>query len=163
MRNIDDHCDIHRIMAPKSTGIIETVLYVADVVSSAEWYSRLLGFPVIFGEKDRLRALDTGNGRVLLLFRKGGSTNATKVQGGTIPSHDGSGPVHVAFGMQTSDAEAWEQHLTATGIEIEGRVDWNAESKSLYFRDPDHHLVELITAGHWISVAATADSRTPQP
>jgi catechol 2,3-dioxygenase-like lactoylglutathione lyase family enzyme len=150
-------------MAPKTTGIIETVLYVANVVQSAEWYSRLLGFPVIFGEKDRLRALDAGGGRVLLLFREGASTDATQVQGGTIPSHDGSGPVHVAFGMQTSDAEAWEQRLTASGIEVEARVDWSAESKSLYFRDPDHHLVELITAEHWISVAAAADSQSRQP
>jgi hypothetical protein len=33
-------------------------------------------------------------------------------------------------------------------------VNWGEGDKSLYFRDPDNHLLELISHGHWQKVAA---------
>jgi len=32
---------------------------------------------------------------------------------------------------------------------VEGRVDWPAGGKSVYFRDPDGHMLELATPGLW--------------
>jgi len=39
--------------------------------------------------------------------------------------------------------------LIAQGIRIESKVTWPAGGQSLYFRDPDNHLVELATPGIW--------------
>jgi catechol 2,3-dioxygenase-like lactoylglutathione lyase family enzyme len=36
-----------------------------------------------------------------------------------------------------------------TAVAIEGRVDWPRGAKSIYFRDPDGHLLELGTPGLW--------------
>ena len=133
---------------PKVTEIIETVLYVKDVERAKDWYQKLFDFPVIFREGDRFRALKVGGIQVLLLFKEGSSTTATTLPGGVIPPHDGSGPTHLAFGMKTEEADHWEQHLMANGVEIEGRVEWNKDDKVTLFRDPDNHLVELITSEH---------------
>ncbi|HEX5778765.1 MAG TPA: glyoxalase, partial [Xanthobacteraceae bacterium] len=35
------------------------------------------------------------------------------------------------------------------GIELESRVDWPRGGKSIYFRDPDGHLLEFATPGLW--------------
>jgi hypothetical protein len=40
-------------------------------------------------------------------------------------------------------AEGWYQKLFG--------FPWKEDDKSIYFRDPDNHLVELITSEHWIS------------
>ena len=40
------------------------------------------------------------------------------------------------------------------GVAIEGRNDWSRGGRSIYFRDPDRHLLELATPGLW-SVYAT--------
>ena len=38
---------------------------------------------------------------------------------------------------------------TAHQVEIEGRTDWPRGGHSIYFRDPDGHLLELATPGLW--------------
>jgi catechol 2,3-dioxygenase-like lactoylglutathione lyase family enzyme len=35
------------------------------------------------------------------------------------------------------------------GIAIEGRTNWRRGGISIYFRDPDGHLLELATPGLW--------------
>ena len=69
--------------------------------------------------------------------------------GGTIPPHDGSGPIHIGLAVAAEDLPAWEQRLTAHGVPIEGRATWRRGGTSLYFRDPDGHLLELLTPGLW--------------
>jgi catechol 2,3-dioxygenase-like lactoylglutathione lyase family enzyme len=69
--------------------------------------------------------------------------------GGTIPPHDGSGPLHVAFAVSRDDLPAWETRLAAHALPIEGRTDWPRGGTSIYFRDPDGHLLELATPGLW--------------
>lgn len=43
----------------------------------------------------------------------------------------------------------WEARLAQAEVEIEGRATWPRGGKSIYFRDPDGHLVELATPGLW--------------
>ena len=37
----------------------------------------------------------------------------------------------------------------ANNIAIEGRTTWKRGGESIYFRDPDGHLLELATPGLW--------------
>jgi catechol 2,3-dioxygenase-like lactoylglutathione lyase family enzyme len=40
-------------------------------------------------------------------------------------------------------------HLTAAGVSLEGRTEWPRGGVSVYFRDPDDHLLEIATPGLW--------------
>jgi hypothetical protein len=64
---------------------------------------------------------------------------------GEIPSHDGSGPVHVGFAISADELGEWESWLSEANIAIEGRTCWEHGGESIYFRDPDGHLLELMT------------------
>ena len=68
---------------------------------------------------------------------------------GTIPSHGGSGRMPVAFSSRREELEAWKKRRAERGIAIEGSTRWERGGTSIYFRDPDQHLVELITPGLW--------------
>lgn len=135
-------------LVPRVSGVLETGLYVSDVARSRAFYTGLFGFPVLT-EDARLCALDVAGRDVLLLFLKGGTTGAVEIPGGSIPGHDGDGRLHFAFAIPAAELEPWIARLNARGIEIESRVDWPRGGHSLYFRDPDGHLVELATPGVW--------------
>jgi catechol 2,3-dioxygenase-like lactoylglutathione lyase family enzyme len=135
-------------LPPPVTGLLETGLYVEDVARSRAFYSRVFGFPVLV-EDDRLCAMDVPGRGILLLFRRGGTTEAVHIPGGVIPGHDGHGTLHFAFAIALSHLEDWAKQLRREGIEIESRVTWPRGGISLYFRDPDGHLVELATPGVW--------------
>ncbi len=133
---------------PQVNGIVETALHVNDVDRSLEFYQSLFGFERLAGNY-RFCALHAGPKQVLLLFQTGGSTQPISVPGGLIPPHDGSGHLHLAFAIAENAYEEWRAHLTNQGIAIESEVSWPLGGRSIYFRDPDEHLVELITPGCW--------------
>ena len=132
-------------------GILETALYVSDIKRAAEFYRRLFGFPTLL-ESERLIALDVSGRSVLLLFSEGGTMEPYPVPGGdgVIPPHGGSrGGYHFAFAIDSADVEAWQGRLESEGVAVESVVTWPGGAKSIYFRDPDGNLAELITAGFW--------------
>ena len=133
---------------PSVSGLLETGLYVEDVARSRAFYTRLFGFPVLM-EDDRLCALDVAGRGVLLLFRRGGAIETVHIPGGAIPGHDGHGTLHYAFAIGAGQLEPWIRRLRSEGVETESRVTWPRGGVSLYFRDPDGHLVELATPGVW--------------
>jgi catechol 2,3-dioxygenase-like lactoylglutathione lyase family enzyme len=134
---------------PAVAGVLETALYVADVDRAAAFYQRLFGWRVLLDEPGRLRALDVSGRHVLLLFQAGASDQDNPVPGGVVPPHDGHGRLHVAFAIPPDALAPWEARLAALGVPIAGRVDAERGGTSLYFRDPDGHLVELATPGLW--------------
>ena len=135
-------------LPPPIQGVLETGLYVSDLARSREFYSRLFGFPMMVGD-ERFCAFDVAGRDVLLLFLKGGTPGPVRTPGGWIPPHDGAGRLHFAFAVAAEDLATWEARLAGEGIEIESRVDWPRGGRSVYFRDPDQHLVELVTPGLW--------------
>jgi catechol 2,3-dioxygenase-like lactoylglutathione lyase family enzyme len=100
-------------------------------------------------EDHRMRAYDVGGNGVLLLFPEGQSLQPIETPGGSIPPHDGSGPMHIAFSVSADELEAWQRHLAAAGVALEGRTQWRRGGISVYFRDPDGHLLEIATPGLW--------------
>jgi catechol 2,3-dioxygenase-like lactoylglutathione lyase family enzyme len=135
--------------APPLNGVIETALYVDDPARSVEWYRRVMGLRLIFDGGNRLQAMAVAEKQVLLLFRKGASSGPIEVPGGRIPSHDGDGHLHVAFAVSLSDLEAWRTHLKEQNVPVASEVKWGEQGRSLYFHDPDGHVVEVITPGFW--------------
>ncbi|MGH3677877.1 MAG: VOC family protein [Mycobacterium sp.] len=130
------------------TGVIETALYVDDLPRSRQFYEQTLALEVL-DATDRLCVLAAGGHDVLLLFHRGAMVDDLETSGGVIPGHDGTGPLHVGLGVRAEDLEAWEARLAADGVAIESRVRWPLGGQSVYFRDPDGHLVELLTPGIW--------------
>lgn len=133
---------------PDLLGVLETVLYVDAFERACPFYEQLLGLNPIFRD-ERLRAYDVGKRGVLLLFLRGHSLETVRLPGGTIPPHDGSGPLHIAFSIAADAMAGWETKLADAGVAIEGRIKWPRGGDSIYFRDPDGHLVELATPGLW--------------
>ena len=133
---------------PNILGLLETALYVEDVQKAAEFYRRLFNFSTLL-ESERLIALNVAQRNVLLLFKRGATSKPFSTSGGVIPGHDGSGHNHLAFSIAKEEFLIWKQRLVSEGIEIESTMTWDGGAESLYFRDPDMHLVELITPGFW--------------
>lgn len=128
--------------------VLETALYVDDLARAAAFYEQVLDLKTL-SQDTRFRAYDVGGTNVLLLFLRGATLETVHLPGGTIPPHDGHGPLHVAFAVPAEDLPAWEKRLADHGIAVEGRTDWPRGGRSIYFRDPDGHLLELATPGLW--------------
>jgi catechol 2,3-dioxygenase-like lactoylglutathione lyase family enzyme len=133
---------------PKLSGVIETALYVDDLDRACAFYEKVLGLQTLTSDS-RFVAFDVGGRSVLLLFRRGSAPETIKLPGGTIPPHDGNGPIHMAFAISAEELPGWETTLGEYDVAIEGRTDWPRGGKSIYFRDPDNHLLELATPGFW--------------
>jgi len=131
-----------------SCRLMETSLYVEDVGRSTDWYRDVFGFPVLFRDQ-RACALNVDDRHVLLLFKKGASTQPSSVGAGSIPGHDGGGSIHVGFGVTNERLDDWERRLASKNVPIESRVTWSLGGRSIYFRDLDGHLLELLTEGTW--------------
>jgi catechol 2,3-dioxygenase-like lactoylglutathione lyase family enzyme len=138
--------------SPPLAGVLETALYVDDMGRARAFYEGVLGLEPMFTD-DRLTAYPVGGRSALLIFRRGAATETAHLPGGTIPPHDGAGPIHCAFSIAADALPTWEEHFAARGVAVEGRTEWGsskpARSISIYFRDPDGHLLELATPGLW--------------
>ena len=133
---------------PQVRRVLETALYVEDLDRAVEFYERVIGLSAL-SRGDRLAAMDAGEGTVLLLFLRGATASGASFEGGRIPPHDGAGPAHFAFAIASGELDSWRRHLAIEGVEIESEVSWGRGGKSIYFRDPDGHSVELATPGIW--------------
>ena len=129
-------------MHPKTDGILESSLYVDDVARSARFYEKIFGFRVISDFGGRGCAIEAGDRQVLLLFKKGGSLAIES-------PHDGDGELHLAFAISASELASWEAWLARNEIAVEEKRAWERGGYSLYFRDPDRHLIEVATPGVW--------------
>ncbi len=127
---------------PKTQGILESSLYVADLARSIGFYKKIFGFRVISDFGARGCAMEAGDRQVLLLFKKGASRDIQS-------PHDGDGELHIAFAIRADEVAAWEAWLAENGIDIEEKKAWDLGGHSLYFRDPDRHLLEVASPGVW--------------
>ena len=116
-------------MRLRVAGIQHLNLAVADVERSLAFYRDALGFRTVFskGETVWLSAGDD-----LLGLSRG-------------EPRPGEGFEH--FGFRVEDPErvdAWAEHLRAHGVEPEKGPYDRSDGRSVYFRDPDGHLLEVF-------------------
>lgn len=130
--------------------MLEFGVYTDDVETTAAFYERVFGFRRLVSDR-RLVALDVAGGSVLLVFERGASSRAIETPNGVLPPHDGRGTPHFAFGVPAGSLDRWEAWLAEQGIGIESTMEWDRGGRSLYFRDPEGHLVELVTPGTWVT------------
>ena len=133
--------------APPSA-IIETCLSVADLDRARDFYAGLLGYAVMTGD-ERFCALRVGDRQVLLLFLRGSDPEGSRLPFGFIPAHGTTGQSHVGFSVSKDDLPEWRERLRAVRVAIESEFTWPLGGTSIYFRDPDGHLLELLTPGVW--------------
>src|SRR5690242_19991579 len=129
-------------MPPRTQGLLESSLYVEDLAASVDFYTRIFGFPVISDFGTRGCALQAADRQILLLFHKRDSR-------ATPTPHDGEGQLHLAIAIAAADLAAWEEWLRHNQIPVEEKRAWERGGTSLYFRDPDGHLIEVATPGVW--------------
>ena len=134
--------------APLPSAILETCLHVSDLSRARDFYTGLFGYPVMKSD-ERFCALNVGNRQVLILFRRGSDPHGTNLPFGFIPVHDSGGQSHIGFSVPEESLPAWRARLAERGIPEESSLTWPAGGTSIYFRDPDGHLLELLTPGVW--------------
>ena len=132
---------------PPLQAVLETALYAADLPRARCFYEKVLGLEPMFAD-ERLAAYAVG-ASVLLLFQRGTTEQPVKLPDGGIPPHGARGCQHLALAITADELERWVGHLDDVGIPIEERTQWPRGAVSLYFRDPDGHLLELVTPGLW--------------
>lgn len=135
---------------PALKRILETALYVDDLSAACAFYEDIMGLAQITRD-ERLGSFDVAGRSILLLFTRGGTKDGAEADGGNdIPPHDGSGPQHLAFEIDRNVLDEWERHLVKRGVDILSKTEWMRGGRSIYFRDPAGHLIELAgTPGTW--------------
>lgn len=135
-------------MTPPVEGLLETAITVGDLPRAAAFYRRVFQFPVLL-ESERLVALNVAGRGVLLLFQSGATGEPLTLPGGTIPAHGTVGVHHFAFSIPAAAVDGWRQYLQQQSVPIDSEMNWDGGAHSIYFRDPDNNVVELITPGFW--------------
>lgn len=123
--------------------IKETCLYVADLDRTRHFYTHVLGLPVISHVPGQHVFFRTGTS-VLLCFLP--EASARKVNP---PPHYGHGQLHLALEVATEDYGPAKEMLLQAGVALEQEQTWQRGLRSVYFRDPDGHCLEIIQAGAW--------------
>ena len=133
---------------PPPSAILETCLHVEDLERSCAFYADFFGYPVMKSD-ERFCALNAGDRQVLLLFVRGSDPHGTILPFGMIPAHGTAGRAHIGFSIPPESLSAWKERLIERSIPIESTLTWPEGGTSVYFRDPDGHLLELVTPGVW--------------
>ena len=93
--------------------------------------------------------------RYLLLFNRKAAHTPNKTDSGDVlppcalPEQIGRGPGHLAFGISEQELPFWREKLAKHDVDLLKEITWETGARSLYFRDPDGHLIELATPGVW--------------
>ena len=132
----------------RPSAILESALYVADLVAGEGFYGTLLSLPVIARVAGRHVFFRVGEG-VLLVF----DPDATEVPSGNpalpVPVHGARGQGHVCFAASHAEIAAWRERFLQAGVEVEAEFDWPNGARSLYVRDPGGNSVEFAEPRLW--------------
>jgi catechol 2,3-dioxygenase-like lactoylglutathione lyase family enzyme len=127
-------------------GIQHLNLQVADLGRARAFYTELLGFEVSFAKGDTVW-LDAGGD---LLGLSAGAPHAARSEG-EAPS--ALSFEHFGFMVDApAEVDRWAEQLRAHGVTPEKGPYDRSDGRSIYFRDPDGHLLEIF----WVDPAFLA-------
>jgi len=138
-------------MPPKLGQIVETILYTSDASKLSEWYMRTFDLEP-FIKTPAVVGFALPNNTLLLIFDRSTTTEDKKLPGGTIPKHGSRTDLgqHIAFACAGPDElREWEDHFQSKEIEIIARMNWERGGKSIYVKDWEGHVIEIMTTGVW--------------
>jgi catechol 2,3-dioxygenase-like lactoylglutathione lyase family enzyme len=123
--------------------IDHVAITVADMDVSTEFYTRLFGAEVLRDHKPIVRALKLGGGVQLSIHQFGNGVDL-------VAARPTPGSVDICFRI-AAPIDAAVRHLAAYDVEIvdgpSPRTDNQGHpAQSVYFRDPDGNLVELMAS-----------------
>ena len=131
------------------TGVLETVLYAADLEEAERFYAEALGLVPFSKLAGRQLFYRIGN-QVLLVFNPDATAKPQPATALPVPPHGSHGPGHVCFKATARDLDRWREHLEAKGVSIESDFVWPASGgRSIYFRDPAGNCLELAEPRIW--------------
>lgn len=129
----------------KAERVLETCLYVDDLVAAEDFYTRVMGLEAFARVEGRHVFFRCGQS-VFLVFNPESTCHPDENE---VPEHGARGPGHVAFSMAEAEIGAWRDRLETEKVEIEQVHEWPGGGRSLYFRDPAGNSVELTTPKTW--------------
>jgi catechol 2,3-dioxygenase-like lactoylglutathione lyase family enzyme len=129
-------------------GILETVLYAADLDAAEAFYRDVLGLVRIAREGSRHVFFRCGD-QVLLIFNPLETAKPPSTGALPVPPHGADGPGHVCFRATADEIARWRRRLADAGIDIESDFEWPQGGHSIYFRDPAGNSVEFAEPRIW--------------
>ena len=136
-------------MSPSVRKIVETSIYVADLERSESFYTSVLGLETVARQEGRHVFMKAGRS-MLLIFNPDGLKREREMLGEqAIPQVYEGGRTHIAFGVAIGEMDDWRRMLEERKVKIEHEMLWGTGNTSIYFRDPDQNVIELITPGSW--------------
>lgn len=131
------------------TGILESALYVTDLVACEAFYADILGLPVLSRVAGRHVFFRCG-AAVLLLFDAAATKNppapGAKLP---VPPHGTVGQGHLCFAATADEIGHWKSRLESRNIVIEADLEWPNGGRSIYFRDPSGNSIEFAEPRIW--------------
>ena len=138
---------------PNLNGLLEAGLFVESLSRARDFYQQVVGLEKL-KESEAGCVFVVAKGQLLLLISHEKARVPSKTPGGEVPpcvsgAGETLGAGHIAFAVADAELDAWRARLESQGVEVLSEVAWEGGARSLYFRDPDGHLLELATPGLW--------------
>ena len=125
----------------KLNGLDHFALNVKDMKRAENFYTQVLGFPVIHRTETNagLKHIEVDAGNVAIALFESPDLDLKT----THKTMTDDGYLHFAFGSSYDQFDATMQALKKDGVIMDGEPrDWG-KSVSVYFRDPDDHQLEI--------------------
>ena len=138
---------------PNLNGLLEAALFVENLSRARDFYQQVIGLEML-QQSEVGCVFVVAQGQLLLLVSHREARVPSKTPGGEVPPCvSGAGEIlgagHIAFAVAEAEVDAWRSRLESRGVKVLSEVAWGRGARSLYFRDPDGHLLELATPGLW--------------
>jgi catechol 2,3-dioxygenase-like lactoylglutathione lyase family enzyme len=128
--------------------ILETVLYVDDLVAGERFYRDVLGLEPFAKAAGRHLFYRLGD-QVLLIFDPAETEMPPRDGRLPVPPHGARGHGHVCFAASAAEIDGWKARLVSLGIAIEADFVWPGGGRSIYFRDPAGNCLEFAEPRIW--------------